>query len=693
MVTAVSSCGTFADALGRSRAARFVGRASEQAMFAEILSGQSTTRLLWVHGPGGVGKSALTQAFRRQATTSGRPAIQVDLSSVEPRPEVLVGELARQGWSSGDEAAPLITLDTFERAGALEGWLKEEWLPTLPEDAIVVVAGRRPPSHRWRADEGWRAVLGEIRLRNFAPEETAAYLAGHDVPETEHAAAADLTHGHPLALSLVADLARHGSVTSLTRLEDAPDLVDELVRRLVDATPDALHRRALQVCAHAWMTTEDLLREVLELPDAGELLTWLRTLSVVEAGPYGLFPHDLARDVIDADLRWRDPTAYADLHRRVQRSSVRRATQVTGAEQQRAIMHVVHGHRHSATAGFWDYDELGAAYADAFRPDDAAHLVEMTRRHQGEEQASLVQYWLGRQPEGIRVVRTSAPDPAGFAAVLRLDLVDDADRDRDPTVRAALEAIERRRPSRPGDHVTMFRFFVDAERNQAPSRTLNLGPVLSIQLLLADPAIGWDLLCWIDSGAMDQLMEFIDYQRLAGAEHRIGPESYAVFGRDYRRGPLSEWFDLLADRELGAPVATPSGEDDLLALSFEEFASSVGRAFKDLHHRDRLAANPLCRSRLVARGDADQEPAERLALAIRETSTSVADHPREERLARALDRTYLRPAPTQEAAAEVLGLPFSTYRRHLTRGVERVVELLWQQEVGGQEVSSIRSGE
>ena len=50
-------------------------------------------------------------------------------------------------------------------------------------------------------------------------------------------------------------------------------------------------------------------------------------------------------------------------------------------------------------------------------------------------------------------------------------------------------------------------------------------------------------------------------------------------------------------------------------------------------------------------------------------------------LVRALERTYLRPAPTQEAAAELLGLPFSTYRGHLTRGVERVVDWLWRREL------------
>ena len=69
----------------------------------------------------------------------------------------------------------------------------------------------------------------------------------------------------------------------------------------------------------------------------------------------------------------------------------------------------------------------------------------------------------------------------------------------------------------------------------------------------------------------------------------------------------------------------------------------------------------------------------------------VGEEPKGEPLRRVLDRTFLRPAPSQEAAAEVLGLPFSTYRRHLGRAVERVVDLLWAVETG-QEVSTVRPG-
>jgi hypothetical protein len=41
------------------------------------------------------------------------------------------------------------------------------------------------------------------------------------------------------------------------------------------------------------------------------------------------------------------------------------------------------------------------------------------------------------------------------------------------------------------------------------------------------------------------------------------------------------------------------------------------------------------------------------------------------------------PAPTQDAAAELLSLPSSTFRRHLTRGPERVVDWLRQRELHG----------
>lgn len=46
-----------------------------------------------------------------------------------------------------------------------------------------------------------------------------------------------------------------------------------------------------------------------------------------------------------------------------------------------------------------------------------------------------------------------------------------------------------------------------------------------------------------------------------------------------------------------------------------------------------------------------------------------------------LDRTYLRPAPSQEKATELLNLPFSTYRRYRDRGIEAIADWLWDRDI------------
>jgi hypothetical protein len=42
---------------------------------------------------------------------------------------------------------------------------------------------------------------------------------------------------------------------------------------------------------------------VVGAADAPLLFGWLRGLSFIEQGPEGVFPHDLAREVLDSDLR------------------------------------------------------------------------------------------------------------------------------------------------------------------------------------------------------------------------------------------------------------------------------------------------------------------------------------------------------------------------------------------------------
>jgi hypothetical protein len=97
-----------------------------------------------------------------------------------------------------------------------------------------------------------------------------------------------------------------------------------------------------------------------------------------------------------------------------------------------------------------------------------------------------------------------------------------------------------------------------------------------------------------------------------------------------------------------------------------------------------LGRSPLLHTRLLRDRAGDEEPdADTLESLLNEAVETLRQHPQDDKLLRAVDRTYVRPAATQERAAEVLGLPFSTYRRHLSIGVARIVSWLWDKEVHG----------
>ncbi len=150
------------------------------------------------------------------------------------------------------------------------------------------------------------------------------------------------------------------------------------------------------------------------------------------------------------------------------------------------------------------------------------------------------------------------------------------------------------------------------------------------------------------------------------------------------------WLDLLAERQIATePLTTPTstGTAPLVVLAEPEFMAAVRDALRNFHRPDALRTNPLLRSRVVSEsaGSGADETGRITALRdlLKEAAESLQASPRETKRYRALYRTYFNPAPSQERAAELLDLPFSTYRRHLKGGGTRVGEILWQKEIGG----------
>ena len=663
-----------------------MGRIAERDLFASALDGgEGAFSVLFVHGPGGIGKSALLGVFAEHATARNTRVVRVDGAMLVATPEAFI-EAVGGGLDVPGDGGPIATVDGrravvlvdgYEHLGPIDDWVRDGFLPRLPESALTVLAGRAAPAVSWRADTGWRDLLRVVSLRNLDGDEARRYLVDCGVDEASVEQLVAVTYGHPLALTLAADLVARGGAAAVDGW--VPDLVAALLGRIIDEVPSVVHRRALEACALARVTTEGLLRDVLAMDDAREVFEWLTGLSFIDVRPDGVVPHDLVRDVLDVDLRWRDRATYDDVFRRVRAHVHGRVRALRGLDQQRAIFDEKFVFRNlPSVLSPVAWDVWGERYPEQAGDVDRAAILELIEVWEGAESAAIAAEWWRRQPEAFFVMR----DRGRVDGVLGLITLT-GELGFDPAAVAAFRHAERIAAPRQGEVVTQTRFVVDRDRYQAPSPTMNATPVLTMQRYLATPALSWDYLTLHEPDALDDYFAIADLPRAADADFVVGGRRYGLFAHDFRRLPVDDWIEVVTDRALAQDIsAAPAAGFEPVVLSQTAFADAVRQALRDLRQPQRLVRNPLCRTRLVTSGDED-DAAVVLARLVDDAAVTLQEHPRDDNRWRAVDRTYLRPAATQERAAEVLGLPFSTYRRHLTEGVARIVELLWERELYG----------
>ena len=238
----------------------------------------------------------------------------------------------------------------------------------------------------------------------------------------------------------------------------------------------------------------------------------------------------------------------------------------------------------------------------------------------------------------------------------------------------------------PASCVWHLRFWMNDDGYQDVA-AVTLAAALGGTRWLTTPGLAWTFLTVADPEFWEPNCRVIGFPRAAAADFEVGGHRYGVFAHDWRVERPLEWIERKGLIELTDDAAAPADRDGpaLLVLSQPDFATAVRHALRDLTRPQALTANPLLRSRLVTDHAAGAPTAATLQALIREAVEALRANPKDDKLARALRRTYLEPAATQEAAAEVLGLPFSTYRSHLTAGIGRVTEWLWRQELHGRD--------
>jgi len=676
--------------LARARHDRFVGRQFELQLLCDALAAaEPSFSVLHVHGPGGIGKSALLDEYARLAREQGRPLVRLERLERLADREVVAALRAAAGAPAAplDELPdwptdPVLLIDHAEGMASREAWLRTLLLPKLPARTLVVIGSRRPPSRDWLSDLAWGALTRTHALRNLSPPESESLLTLRGVPSRHHAELLSCTHGHPLALTLAAEELRRRGGEGAFSLRDAPDAVQALLSSLVDATPSADHRRALQLLTMIWATSESLLAQMLPDADAKQLFEWLRGLSFVEASPLGLVPHDLVREVLEADFRWRDQAQWSAMVQQLVVTLYERLLHAEESACARIWVDILYLERRSPVMkSVFDWDSLHATSAERARPEHHAQIVAAVRRHEGAAAATVAGHWLARQPQAFWVFCDHRGQAFGFMANIDLQDATAQDKAVDPAVPAVLSWTQRHAPARQGEAIQFARFWMHFELYQQPSAAINMTAAITNTQWSRHPRLAWTFV----SAAFPQFMEptfsAIHYARVPQADYAIGDCRQAVFAHDWRVEPARQWFWVKAKLvEPDESWTVVKAARPLIVLSEPEFAQAVKRALRDFASPQALGANPLLRSRLTTAAGPETE-VETLRSLLRDACESLRSHHRDEKLYQVLRRTFLEPAPSQERAAEALELPFSTYRYQLGQGVERVTRWLWAREI------------
>ncbi|NEA37346.1 hypothetical protein [Streptomyces sp. SID13031] len=345
--------------------------------------------MIYAHGPGGSGKTALLRAMRRRAGEAGRRSCWLS----DPTAGTTFA------WSSDGLVVFVDKLDRFESTGSLR-----DILCTFPANAVVVVASRHPPGVEWRRD-GWEHVLTEVKLAPLSQDYSLTLLRRLGVP----AAAADAIQRWAAGLPLTLVLAATMSVARGAVARES-EIATKVAAVVTDGEQDLRFQDALHVCVIARTTTAELLSSVLGT-DSDSAFDWLAGRSYIESNDDLLTVHELVRPSLCTAMATAAPERDQQLRRRLCDHYYRDA--VAGSRTALAdLAHLV-----SSPRVQWGYRlSANACYsATSVREGDAAIVGARLSGHGFRDWWGLSRGYYHYSGANVVVARGGDGAPAGHA--------------------------------------------------------------------------------------------------------------------------------------------------------------------------------------------------------------------------------------------------------------------------------------
>jgi hypothetical protein len=624
---------------------RFTGRSAEIVFLDQCLdSDDPPASVVHICGPGGIGKSTLLREAARHARERGINVVTIDGRELGPAPGAL--ELALR--AAGKYERPLVLIDSYERMTGLDSQLRHELLPELPDQALVIIAGRGAPDPGWFSG-GWEALTARLDLTGLPPREGRQLLAARGLTDDRVPAIVDWAAGSPLALALAADAALSDRGWTAASSPDRPEILRSLLNRLVETELQDVRPSALGIAIVARTVTPGLLRAVLPDEDADAAYRQLSELTITEELGSGLAMHDLTRKALLADLRQRNPALERDLRRGVADHLFARGM---GGDQMMMI-ELAHLVENPLLRWGFGWDGTVSFRIDSVRAGDADR-IELATADRNRDWWHLARRYFAEAPDRVAVARDLADQISGYLVSMSLataPVFASADPITGPWLAHAGQNLAA------GESV-LWHSAVDFTQGQVQAM-LGIAGMLRcgagsprFAYLPIDPAL---------PGAVE-FAEALGAAHLAELDVKVGEAEALCYRLDYGPGGIFPFMRTHLYAELGLPapeLPSPPVID----------AATVRELLKNFRVPRELAKSPLATGRTVA------ERAESVQQQVRKAADEAfGDSETERLLLRVLVAGYLEPMRSHEEAASRLLLSRAAYFRRLRTAVDRLAE-------------------
>jgi len=554
---------TISDRLADTAKSSFVGREQELSLLRGAIEADDLPFVVaYIHGIGGIGKSRLLKATLSDLDPDIK-TIVLDCREIEPTQKGFLQALRNSLDLNDSEyeissvisrlgeirTRTVLALDTYETFGLMDTWLRQEFVPSLPDSVFIIINSRERPNAAWLTTPGWETLFRDINLQELPENDAHEMLRLRGLNQLQIVKVNGFAQGYPLALELASAAIRNQP--ELDIMEGPPR---EILKQLTESFLTGLQKEikeAIEAASTVRRITEPVLRSLLKKSDVSDIFDKIQELPFVNATNEGLILHDLVRETISNNLSSRDPERY-DLYRS-------RAWQYFDTESHR-----------TEASNLWQctadliYLIENPSIREAFFPKGASeYSVEPARVADWEdirsisestepvESSRIIESWLNIHPEIFFIARASDGNIAAFYILFEPDKVNPELLIEDPLSSAWSNHLSKN-PIDQDERVLFLRRWLTKSIGEAPSPA-QAACWLDVKRTYLDlrPNLRRVYLTVIDMPTYAPSASALGFVPIKEANVILGGITYNTAMLDFGPASVDDWFKGLIGAELG----------------------------------------------------------------------------------------------------------------------------------------------